>query len=173
MGELITQTELARRLKVSGAYVSKLVKRGVVKLDENKKIDIDEAMRSIEKHKDPAKEHVRKLNAKRKSGEIKIEDTKDLGYTEVKTYSEFLKAKKLALEYQEKKGELISITETQKAFYELGKLMRERLMGSVHKIKTAVADEDDPDEIAKIIEAEFEEILLELSSAAEKYDSKK
>jgi transcriptional regulator with XRE-family HTH domain len=164
-----TKAELARRLGVSRQYIDKLISHGIVKIGSDKKIDVDEAMAAIEKYRDPTKEHVRKINQKKKSGEIKIEDTKDLAYAEVKTYSEYLKARKLALEYQEKKGELISIADVQKTFFELGKLMRERLMGSVHKIKTAVADEDDPDEIAKIIEAEFEEILLELSSSAEKY----
>jgi len=66
-----TKAELARRLGVSRQYIDKLISHGIVKIGSDKKIDVDEAMAAIEKYRDPTKEHVRKINQKKRAAKSK------------------------------------------------------------------------------------------------------
>lgn len=63
------QTEYARKIGMSKQYVNKLVKRGVIIL-ENRKVNVAQADKAIEEHKDPTRDAQREANA-----EARCDDT--------------------------------------------------------------------------------------------------
>lgn len=70
---LMTQAAYARRIGMSKQYVNKMVKRGVIIL-ENRKVNPSQADKALAENKDPSRDPQREANAENRSGDTLFDE---------------------------------------------------------------------------------------------------
>ena len=185
MGEKITQAELSRRLGHSKPYITKLVKNGVVKVDENKMVDYEAALKSIEDNADPQKAYSRKgykppdkidkLSTEDKEVLLAnmddpnyIKDVLNLSYVDARTRNEQIDILINTVKLQKEQGKLVPIEQVKSDAFEIGKKLREGLLNIPDRICDLLASENDPVRIHKSLTEEIKEVLESISKELNK-----
>ena len=166
--ELITQSELARRLGVSRQYIYKLVKSGKIK-KVGKKVDYESACESIKMISDPARS---KLSDKAEDVELSIDDGSDdkrnPTFAEAKTMKEIYSAKLAKLKYEEEAEILINKSQIYEKAHLVGRNIKQVLLSLPARVMEQLAVENDPRVINTILEKEVRDSLSSLEEELKK-----
>ena len=126
--ELITQAEYSRRIDRTPGYICKLVKQGIIVLQDGK-VDLDQADKAIEFYKHPTKGNRRDKPVDESVAPTTLTEAledeeldENLTYNDVLRRKEFYKAKLERLKYLEALGKLAD-TEEWKAQAEANKIL--------------------------------------------------
>ncbi|MGB3751931.1 MAG: hypothetical protein WA945_10215 [Arcobacteraceae bacterium] len=142
----INQSAFAKKVGVSRQRIGILVKHGVLKLDDKKKLNLKESLEIYEKHKDPARDAQRESNAKKKKSlnlfddEMKPEvSLADLSEEDRKIYDDAKKreieeTKKAAQELKESTGIDMNLGDAEGMTLNEAKTVREHYQGLLAKI---------------------------------------
>lgn len=178
----VTQSELARHMGVSPAYINKLVKQGVL-IFLDKKIELGIALKSIKDNADPTRAYKKKEN-QNKEEEEQIYDLSDsdilnlpikdflkqiekLSFNDAKTKSEQMNliVKKIAMEKE--LNNLVPKEGVEKNAFELAKKLQDSLLSIPDRLCDILASETDArvihNKITEEIKQILEEIILDLS----------
>lgn len=147
-----TRADLARKLKKSRSYISQLVKKGVVKIGKDKKLDLKEAVQAYKNFIDPT--YVDNSST----------DKPESGFAKSRAKTEKFKAKVAELDYQERVGELISAAIVQKQQFEAARACRDALLSIPGRLSPELSGMEDRKKIERTLEAAILEALKRLSS---------
>ena len=161
----ITMAELATLKNVSRTAVSRKVKSGkldgaIVNHNGKRLVNKEEAFRLWDLQAPPSKNlTVRK--------ELKEEiDTKSIdeipNYAESKAKREHFLAELARLDVEQKKKDLIPVTDIKKSSFEMGRAIREKLTNLADRLASQIAGETDPQIIHKLLTEEHRTALEEL-----------
>lgn len=143
--EKVTQSELAKEIGVSRQRIGMLVKRGILKLDKNKKLDREKALFI--------------LNENRKIAKVELKD-----YADARAEHENYKARIAELEYKRIASELILKDEVIAMISKVITTSKTKLMSIPGKIAPQIVGEDNIKKIKTVIEREINEVLNELAN---------
>tara|TARA_R110002012_G_scaffold63674_1_gene167484 strand:+ start:93 stop:581 length:489 start_codon:yes stop_codon:yes gene_type:complete len=155
MSELITQSELARRLGVTRQYIYKLVKQGKI-AKEGKLVDFDKASKAIKMIADPARSSA--IDSK----PAQLDEESDQSFAEAKTMKEIYGAKLAKLKYEEEAGMLILKSDVKSKAHEVGKNIKEVLLSLPARVMDELSVESDPRKVNSILEKEVRDSLSSL-----------
>jgi phage terminase Nu1 subunit (DNA packaging protein) len=155
MSELITQSELARRLGVTRQYIYKLVKQGKI-VKEGKLVDFDKASKAIKMIADPARSSA--IDSK----PAQLDEESDQSFAEAKTMKEIYGAKLAKLKYEEEAGMLILKSDVKGKAHEVGKNIKEVLLSLPARVMDELSVESDPRKVNSILEKEVRDSLSSL-----------
>ena len=175
MGQLITQSELARRTGKSQPYIAKLIKQGKLKINKDKLLDY-EACAKVLGATDPAREESIRVTAEYQKGVPRDQRSKPkdddivpddqykmtMMYNKAKTAEKMYTAKLRELEAKEKSGELIRRDEVQRQAAEIGNLITSKLYNMVHKVSPLLVGVESQTEARSVLEDEIEALLENL-----------
>ncbi len=182
---LLTQSELAKKLKVSRQYISKLVKKGVFEnCFEGKKLKLDCAKKAYEENRkiflrETKLEKLKKEVIKKTPDEIKqdsevfnkknLDELADLlldvdkPALKVQIIKEYWAGKLNELKFLKEKEKLIEKDKVEREFYEVALLLKENLLNIPMRISGDLAGKSDEFEIRQILEEEIRTSLEDLS----------
>ena len=186
---LISQSEYARARGVSRQYVSRLVKQGVITL-ENGKIDPARADAALEARRDPGRaprrkavktgaERVQKTPAQDASVSVPVSTETvmlpgsgngDLPKMLLKTRikSELEKGKLLEIKARVEAGKYVDADEVKVAAFNRARIVRDGLLNIPDRMASLLAAESDGAKIHTILNAEIRSVLEELTGGAER-----
>ncbi|MDR0666846.1 MAG: hypothetical protein LBF71_05490 [Campylobacteraceae bacterium] len=143
---LLTQAAFARKIGFTRQYINELVKKGIVELTDNKKIDYDKAIKAIEEHKDPRRDPQREAHQKRKEKNLFSMQGKYKSYadmTDEEKAAEYQKTQK-ELEKLNKEAELLGLPDDVEELDTIGiKELNRKILIQELRIKKAKADVDE------------------------------
>jgi phage gp36-like protein len=181
MGDLVTLSELARRLGCSKQYIHKLKLQGVLKFDGEDLIDEDVARQAMGDASDPTKAYMKEVNQAQRerwangppperaqSEEGETRQSGNISYMKAKTMREAFNAKIAELEYKERKGELRDSQSVRKTITDAAVLIRSALERIPDKLANRVAAESDPDVCYTMLTEEVDQSLAELAALCER-----
>ncbi len=187
MEERLNQAGLVKALGHTKGYISRLVKQGVIKLDEDGKTTLEEAKAGIEKNADPTKAYSTKAykeNVNKKiekmtddDKEILIANMSDpdyikevfgLSYADARTRNEQIDILINTVKLEKEQGKLVPIEQVKNDAFEIGKKLKEGLLNIPDRICDYLASEKDPAKIHNIITKEIKEVLEEIAEALKK-----
>lgn len=155
---LISQAEFARQQGFTRGYVTKLIKKGIVKL-KNGKVDSDKAIKSMKAHADPVtlirSEQQEVIPGQQGQGAV--------DFVTARTMREAFRAKMAKLEYEEKSGQLTDAGKVKSDAFKAGRIVRDTLLGIPDRLSDLLAAEHDPIAIRKLLIDELETVLNKLS----------
>jgi phage terminase Nu1 subunit (DNA packaging protein) len=181
MTELITQAEFARRIDVSRAYVSKMVKKGVIKLVDGK-IDEATAKAALRSVREPARQSKAVLAPKKPLEEMTIQELRALrdrlagvedeeegvssgeDLTSYRTKLEKERARLRELERKQKEGSLVSAEEVRQDALDAAEKLKAKLLALPDHLSPRLASLTDIRQIHKEITASITKALTELST---------
>mgnify|MGYP000734122457 CR=1 FL=1 len=160
MPELMSQAEYARHRDCSRQYVSKLIKKGVLSLNDDKKIDKEVADKILDDIADPAR--VRPTapeddNETQAAGSV----TND-SFAKAKAMREAYNAKTAQLDYEERAKQLVRKSEVQDAAFELARGVRDELLSLPGTISGQLVSMRDEKQIAAFLKEKLSEVLTAL-----------
>lgn len=176
MGELITLSELARRVGVDRSYIYKLKLQGVLAFDANGLIDEEAARQSMADNRDPTKEYMQEVNQaqrernanappkERDEGDNSARTSGNISYMKAKTMREAFNAKIAELEYRERKGELRDAHSVRQTVTDAAVIIRNALERLPDKLAVRMAAESDANACYALLSAEVDQSLAELAS---------
>lgn len=147
-----TRADLARKLKKSRTYISQLVKKGVIKIGKDKKLDLKEAVQAYKNFVDP--NYVDDNSTDRATS----------GFAKSRADKEKFAAKIAELDYLERTGELISRTVHEKQQFEAARACRDGLLSIPGRLSPELMGMTDRKEIERLLEAALIEALERLSA---------
>lgn len=150
----MSQAELARDLGVSRQAINKLVKKGVIKVGRDRKINAHEARKAIGAHVHPTGKTVEALDAPTQAAE---EST--LSYHVAKTLREAAEAKIAALKYGELKAELVRADVVRSELATVVATVRESLLQLPARLAPLVTVESDQTANHELIASEIHRAL--------------
>ena len=157
---LISQAEFARQQGVSKPYITKLIKKGVIKL-RNKKVDTEQAVAAIKANAEPS------TALRTESPPEVISPPANAGgpvdFVTARTMREAFKAKLAKLEYEEKSGTLTSVSQVKDDAFKAGRIIRDELLAMPDRLCDVLAAEEDPRTIREVLFAELENVLTRIS----------
>lgn len=156
--EMITASELARRIGVKPSYIAKLKKQGKLIFTENNLIDSDAAQKFL------------KENKERVTTNDNPEDEESLTFH--KTQTEKWKAKNEQLEYEVKLKKYVLIQDVENDAFEIAKIFKEQILTLPDRTCNIFAAESDPMVIRNQMIKEIKKLLDELSDKLENYKEK-
>ena len=161
----ITMSELAALKNVSRAAVTKKVKSGkldgaIVNHNGKKKVNKEEAFRLWDLQAPPSKDTTVRKQLKQ---EIDAKSDNEIpSYGESKAKREHFLAELAKLDVEQKKKDLIAVTEIKKSSFEIGRAIRENLSNLADRLASQVAGETDPQIIHKLLTEEHRAALEQL-----------
>lgn len=185
--DYVNQAELSRILEVSKPYISKLVKQGVLVLNENKKIKLLDARKSIKDNSDPQRAYKKKENLIKDiekelpsvlSDEDKenilnldfgnfLKEIEKLSFNDTKTKSEQMGLIIQKIKIEKDLGNLVPIEGVKHNAFELSKKLKDSLLAIPDRICDIVASETDARKVHNLLTKEIkqtlEDIINELS----------
>lgn len=186
MAKLITQSQFARRIKLTRGRISQLVKQGIIlltngrvdpvqaenairnKVDRRRQLDL-ELKSQPQKQSSLITKDLHYLSAKTGTAEKSENkpspvrsDSNGLSLTEVRRDHELLKAELTGLQLQIKKGELVPKEEQIKWLIALGSAAKLAFQGLPRRLAPIVRFYDDEKKIEVIIRDEIYKIIREL-----------
>ena len=136
---LISQSEFARQQGFTRGYVTKLIKKGVVKL-KNGKVDSEQAVRSMKAHADPValirSDQQEVIPGQQAQGAV--------DFVTARAMREAFKAKMAKLEYEERCGQLTDASKVKNDAFKAGLIIRNALLNLPDRLADVLAAEDDP-----------------------------
>ena len=161
----ITMSELAALKNVSRAAVTKKVKSGkldgaIVNHNGKKKVNKEEAFRLWDLQAPPSKDTTVRKQLKQEI-DAKPEDEIP-SYGESKAKREHFLAELARLDVEQKKEELILVSDINKSSFEMGRAIRENLSNLADRLASQVAGETDPQIIHKLLTEEHRAALEQL-----------
>jgi hypothetical protein len=180
MPSLISQSEYARQRGVSRQYVSRLVKQGVIAL-ENGKIDPARADAALAARRDPARPERRKpiKTDTQRIRETPAQDASvstDLGplpgssggdlpkmLLKTRIKSELEKGKLLEIKAKVEAGKYVEADEVKVAAFNKARIVRDGLLNIPDRMASLLAAENDAAKIHTILNAEIRSVLEELT----------
>lgn len=152
--ELISQSELARRLGVSRQYVNKLVRSGTLPL-VGKKLDAEASMATLKQMANPG----RPTKATMPSLGTSSQPAQPPTLAEAKTMKEVYLARMARLKYEEEAGKYMEKAEVERRAQEVAMVVKQNLLAMPSRLMDQLASETDPREINALLEAELRDIL--------------
>ena len=164
----ITMAELAAFKNVSRAAVTKKVKSGkldgaIVNHNGKKKVNKEEAFRLWDLQAPPSKDTTVKKQLKEEIEAKSIDEIPN--FAESKAKREHFLAELARLDVEQKKKDLIPVTEIKKSSFEMGRAIREKLTNLADRLANQIAGETDPQIIHKLLTEEHRTALEELVKA--------
>ena len=164
----ITMSELAKLKNVSRMAVSKKVKQGklegaVVNHNGKRMIHKEEAFRLWDIQAPPSRDKNVKKELK-KAIYAKLDDEIP-NYAESKAKREHFLAELARLDVEQKKNELILVSDITKSSFEVGRAIRESLFNLADRLSNQIAGETDPQIIHKLLTEEHRVALEQLVKA--------
>ena len=161
----ITMAELAAFKNVSRAAVTKKVKSGkldgaIVNHNGKKKVNKEEAFRLWDLQAPPSKDTTVKKQLKEEIEAKSIDEIPN--FAESKAKREHFLAELARLDVEQKKKDLILVTEIKKSSFEMGRAIRESLANLADRLASQVAGETDPQVIHKLLTQEHRAALEQL-----------
>ena len=161
----ITMAELADFKNVSRAAVTKKVKSGkldgaIVNHNGKKKVNKEEAFRLWDLQASPSKDTTVKKQLKEEIDAKSIDEIPN--YAESKAKREHFLAELARLDVEQKKKDLIPVTEIKKSSFEMGRAIREKLTNLADRLANQIAGETDAQIIHKLLTEEHRTALEEL-----------
>jgi len=163
---LISLAELAMLKNVSRAAVTKKIKSGklegaVVNHNGKKKVNKEEAFRLWDLQSPPSKDTTVKKQLKQEINAKPIDEIPN--YAESKAKREHFLAELARLDVEQKKNELILVSDITKSSFEVGRAIRESLFNLADRLANQIAGETDPQIIHKLLTEEHRVALEQLA----------
>ncbi|WP_066015958.1 MULTISPECIES: hypothetical protein [Endozoicomonas] len=155
---LISQAEFARQQGFTRGYVTKLIKKGIVKL-KNGKVDSVQAQQAMKANADPVT-----LIRSDQSADLSPTQPGAVDFVTARTMREAFKAKMAKLEYEEKSGTLTDAAKVKQDAFKAGRIIRDELLAIPDRMADVLAAEDNPYEVTKLLREEIEQALSALIS---------
>ena len=157
MESIGSKSELAKLLGVSAAMVSKHIRNGVVQVREDGRVDLNQAVKSVQARKDPARGG--KGGAPNREVAPAEPETADLdlpgdSFNSNRANREKWQAKLTRLEYEREVGLLIELAAYAKGCEDAGLALGKELDGMVFRLAAAVAGETSLTKCRELIAAE-------------------
>ena len=164
----ITMAELAKLKNVSRMAVSKKVKSGkldgaIVNHNGKRLVNKEEAFRLWDLQAPPSRDKNIKKELKEEIDAKSIDEIPN--YAESKAKREHFLAELARLDVEQKKKDLIPVTEIKKSSFEMGRAIREKLTNLADRLASQIAGETDPQIIHKLLTEEHRTALEELVKA--------
>lgn len=165
MGEMVTQSEFARRVGVTRQRVHSLLKEGRLKLvgkkGKRQKLDFEKSLAAYEKTRDPSKPS--KIAAAAEMVEDGDDVAEDGGWTFAKARREreAAAARRQKIKLAEEEGRLVSKKEVDADGFAVGRIMRDGLQSWPSAMRERLAHKT-PKAIFKILTEEVAALLAEL-----------
>jgi len=161
----ITMAELAKLKNVSRMAVSKKVKSGkldgaIVNHNGKRLVNKEEAFRLWDLQAPPSRDKNIKKELKEEIDAKSIDEIPN--YAESKAKREHFLAELARLDVEQKKKDLIPVTEIKKSSFEMGRAIREKLTNLADRLASQIAGETDPQIIHKLLTEEHRTALEEL-----------
>ncbi len=135
---LISQAEFARQQGFTKGYVTKLIKKGIVKL-KNGKVDSVQAGQAMKANADP----VTLIRSDQPSeSDIVPSQPGAVDFVTARTMREAFKAKMAKLEYEEKSGTLTDASRVKQDAFKAGRIIRDELLAIPDRMADVLAAED-------------------------------
>ena len=162
---LITMAELATLKNVSRAAVTKKVKSGkldgaIVNHNGKKLVNKEEAFRLWDLQAPPSKNLTVRKQLK-KEIDAKLDDEIP-SYAESKAKREHFLAELARLDVDQKKKDLIPVSDIKKSSFEIGRAIRENLSNLADRLASQIAGETDPQIIHRLLTEEHRAALEQL-----------
>ena len=162
---LISMAELAKLKNVSRMAVSKKVKQGklegaVVNHNGKRMIHKEEAFRLWDLQALPSRDTTVRKRLKEEIDSKTVDEIPN--YAESKAKREHFLAELARLDVEQKKKDLIPVTEIKKSSFEIGRAIRESLFNLADRLANQVAGETDPQIIHKLLTEEHRAALEQL-----------
>ncbi len=185
--DYVNQAELARSLvpTVSKPYISKLVKNGILVLNENKKIKLGDAKKAIHDNSDPQRAYKKKENLIKElekdlplTEEDKenilnldfgnfLKEIEKLSFNDTKTKSEQMGLIIQKIKIEKDLGNLVPMEGVKHNAFELSKKLKDSLLAIPDRVCDIVASETDARKVHNLLTHEIkqtlEDIINELS----------
>ena len=161
----ITMAELAKLKNVSRMAVSKKVKAGkldgaIVNHNGKRKVHKEEAFRLWDLQAPPSKDTTLRKQLKQKIDSKTVDEIPN--YAESKAKREHFLAELARLDVEQKKEELILVSDITKSSFEKGRAIRESLINLADRLASQIAGETDAQIIHKLLTDEHTAVLEEL-----------
>jgi hypothetical protein len=137
-------------------HVYKLLKAGLISVNENNKIDYAVAKKAMEDAADPRRQ--RKAN-------IDVEESR-ISYAELQRINIELKNKILDLEIREKEGELVKYDDIKNKVFSYARIFRDTMLTLPDRLSPILAAEQDRNKIHNILSTEIRNALEESAKNA-------
>lgn len=154
---LMSQAEFARQQGFTRGYVTKLIKKGIIRLS-NGKVDSVQAQQAMKANADPVS-----LIRSDQTTEIAPAQPGAVDFVTARTMREAFRAKMAKLEYEEKSGTLTDAAKVKQDAFKAGRIIRDELLAIPDRLADVLAAEDDPATVRRIICDELELVLRRLS----------
>ncbi|WP_419831239.1 hypothetical protein [Endozoicomonas atrinae] len=161
---LLSQAEFARQQGFTRGYVTKLIKKGIIKLVD-KKVDSAAAIKAIEKNTDPSKHRPSKARQEVSQPAEILPAGSQAGavdFVTARTMREAFRAKLAKLDFEERSGQLTDASKVKNDAFKAGRIIRDELLAIPDRLADVLAAEDDAGEVRKIIFEELELVLNRL-----------
>ena len=155
---LISQAEFARQQGFTRGYITKLIKKGIVKL-KNGKVDSVQAEQAMKANADPVT-----LIRSDQSTDLAPTQPGAVDFVTARTMREAFKAKMAKLEYEEKSGTLTDAAKVKQDAFKAGRIIRDELLAIPDRMADVLAAEDNPYEVTRLLREEIEQALSALIS---------
>jgi hypothetical protein len=161
----ITMAELAKLKNVSRMAVSKKVKSGkldgaIVNHNGKRKVHKEEAFRLWDLQAPPSRDKNIKKELKEEIYAKSVDEIPN--YAESKAKREHFLAELARLDVEQKKKDLIPVTDIKKSSFEMGRAIREKLTNLADRLANQIAGETDAQIIHKLLTEEHRTALEEL-----------
>ena len=161
----ITMAELAKLKNVSRMAVSKKVKAGkldgsIVNHNGKRLVNKEEAFRLWDLQAPPSRDKNIKKELKEEIDAKSIDEIPN--YAESKAKREHFLAELARLDVEQKKKDLIPVTEIKKSSFEMGRAIREKLTNLADRLANQIAGETDAQIIHKLLTEEHRVALEQL-----------
>ncbi len=153
---LVSQAEFARQQGFTRGYVTKLIKKGIIKL-EKRKVNTAKALQAMQSNADPASS-LRPANP----ANTQQPPPGQVDFVQARTMREAYRAKMAQLEYEEKSGKLTDAAKVRNDAFKAGRIVRDELISIPDRLSDVLAAEDDPREVRKLLIEELESVLNRL-----------
>ena len=165
MADKITRAAYARHRGCSKAYITKLVNKGIITLDQNNKLNAEEADAQVAQNSDP-NYYSEGANAEPDTGAAAADDGEKKGVTfnTAKTMETVYKARLAKLDYELKSGQVVPLEDVNAMQFTAARVARDILMNLPDRLAPAIVCVTDVDKIHKLLTIEIESALEELAN---------
>jgi len=154
---LMSQAEFARQQGFTRGYVTKLIKKGIIRLS-NGKVDSNQAQQAMKANADPVS-----LIRSDQTTELAPTQPGAVDFVTARTMREAFRAKMAKLEYEEKSGTLTDAAKVKQDAFKAGRIIRDELLAIPDRLADVLAAEDDPRKVKALLHDELEAILKEMA----------
>ena len=152
----ISKSKLAKSIKRDPSFVTKLLRKGIIKEERDGKINYKKAIKAIANASDPARDEFRKGSLTRGRKPVKIDGST---YHEARTVREHYNARLLKLNYEREIGTLIRKADVEKEAFRVGRTIRDVLLNLPDRLSGIFASEKKQEKIHEVMTKEIHQAL--------------